>query len=98
MVCFIFAYLILGIKIVWTALRNISKGQVIGGVLREFSLDVAKTLMVGDRSYDVLGAKENGLSCIGVLYGYGSKSELKDAGADYIIENVNKLTKFFEDK
>lgn len=28
MVCFIFAYLILGIKIVWTALRNISKGQV----------------------------------------------------------------------
>lgn len=78
--------------------ENISKGQVIGGVLREFSLDVAKTLMVGDRSYDVLGAKENGLSCIGVLYGYGSKSELKDAGADYIIENVNKLTKFFEDK
>lgn len=74
--------------------ENISKGQVIGGVLREFSLDVAKTLMVGDRSYDVLGAKENGLSCIGVLYGYGSKSELKDAGADYIIENVNKLKNF----
>ena len=28
MVCFILAYLILGIKIVWTALKNISKGQV----------------------------------------------------------------------
>ena len=78
--------------------ENMTKGQVINGVLQEFSLDAAKTLMVGDRSYDVIGAKENGLDCAGVLYGYGSKSELKDAGADYIIENVNKLTKFFEDK
>lgn len=78
--------------------ENMTKGQVINGVLQEFSLDAAKTLMVGDRSYDVLGAKENGLDCAGVLYGYGSKSELKDAGADYIIENVHKLTKFFEDK
>lgn len=78
--------------------ENMSKGQVINGVLQEFSLDAAKTLMVGDRSYDVIGAKENGLDCAGVLYGYGSKSELKDSGADYIIESVHKLTKFFEDK
>lgn len=78
--------------------ENMTKGQVINGVLQEFSLDAAKTLMVGDRSYDVIGAKENGLNCAGVLYGYGSKSELKDSGADYIIESVHKLTKFFEDK
>ena len=78
--------------------ENMTKGQVINGVLQEFSLDAAKTLMVGDRSYDVIGAKENGLDCAGVLYGYGSKSELKDSGADYIIESVHKLTKFFEDK
>lgn len=78
--------------------ENMTKGQVINGVLQEFSLDAAKTLMVGDRSYDVIGAKENGLDCAGVLYGYGSKSELKGSGADYIIESVHKLTKFFEDK
>ena len=54
--------------------------------------------MVGDRSYDVCGAKENGLDCAGVLYGYGSEAELKDAGADYIIKDIHGLTNFFEDR
>ena len=47
--------------------------------------------MVGDRKHDVLGAKENGLACIGVLYGYGSKGELEDAGAIAIAQTVNEL-------
>ncbi len=38
-------------------------------------------LMVGDRAEDVLGAQENGIPCIGVLYGYGSREELEQAGA-----------------
>ena len=29
--------------------------------------------MVGDRSYDVIGAAQNGLPSVGVLYGYGSR-------------------------
>lgn len=40
--------------------------------------------MVGDRKHDIIGAKTNGLSSIGVLYGYGSKEELLEAGANYI--------------
>ena len=78
--------------------ENMTKGQVIGAVLREFSLEAKNTLMVGDRSYDVCGAKENGLDCAGVLYGYGSEAELKDAGADYIIKDIHGLTNFFEDR
>jgi len=47
--------------------------------------------MVGDREYDVHGAKKLGISCIGVLYGYGSREELEEAGALYIVEKVGDI-------
>ena len=37
--------------------------------------------MIGDRSHDIVGAKNNGMQAIGVLYGYGSREELLGAGA-----------------
>ena len=37
--------------------------------------------MIGDRKHDVIGALANHISCLGVLYDYGSKQELVDAGA-----------------
>ena len=40
--------------------------------------------MIGDRSHDIVGARSNGMTAIGVLYGYGSEDELRDAGADHI--------------
>lgn len=46
--------------------------------------DKKRAVMVGDRKHDIIGAKTNGLSSIGVLYGYGSKEELLEAGANYI--------------
>ena len=42
-------------------------------------------LMIGDRDQDIDGAKANGLQSAGVLWGYGSRDELMDAGADYIV-------------
>ena len=50
-----------------------------------------QVLMVGDREHDVLGAKENGLSCMGVLYGYGDRKELEEAGADYIAKTTAEV-------
>jgi phosphoglycolate phosphatase len=41
-------------------------------------------IMVGDREHDIIGARENGLCSIGVLYGYGSREELTAQGADFI--------------
>ena len=46
----------------------------------------AQGLMVGDREHDVLGARECGLDCVGVLYGYGSRRELEAAGAALFAE------------
>lgn len=56
--------------------------------------DKSKTIMVGDRNYDVLGAKENDLDSIGVLYGFGDYDELTKAGATYIAETVEDILKY----
>lgn len=47
--------------------------------------DPARCWMVGDRSYDVLGAASFGIDCIGVTWGYGSEAELADAGARHVV-------------
>jgi len=47
--------------------------------------------MVGNRLHDVEGAKAVGLTSIGVLFGYGSRQELEEAGADRIAESVEAL-------
>lgn len=55
--------------------------------------DRKKTVMVGDRFYDIEGANETGIDSIGVLYGYGSKEELQKAGATHLAEDVAALRK-----
>lgn len=56
--------------------------------------DKAGVLMVGDREHDVFGAKEAGIDCLGVLYGFGSREELERAGADYIAGSVEEIPLF----
>lgn len=53
----------------------------------------ASVLMVGDRRHDIIGAKQNGLDSMGVLYGYGNRNELEEAGADYIAESAMDVAK-----
>ena len=53
--------------------------------------DLSRAVMVGDREHDVLGAKKNGLPCIGAVYGYGTAGELTAAGADQIAETPEAL-------
>lgn len=68
------------------------KGQVIAYTLKEMGIaDPSQAWMVGDRMHDVLGARENGLECAGVLYGYGSREELQQAGAALLLETVDDL-------
>ena len=50
-----------------------------------------RPVMIGDRFYDVEGGRANGMDTIGVLYGYGSREELVQAGATHIAANVAAL-------
>ena len=67
------------------------KGDVIHYALDSLRITADQALMVGDRKHDVMGAKENGMYSIGVLYGYGDRKELEAAGADCIVSDVKKL-------
>lgn len=55
--------------------------------------DPGRAVMVGDRKYDITGGHQAGLAAIGVLYGYGSREELTQAGADALAESPEALTK-----
>lgn len=70
----------------------ISKADVINEIKRNVSgIEKERAVMIGDRKYDVEGALQCGLDCIGVLYGYGSREELEAAGSTYIAETVPAL-------
>ena len=56
-------------------------------------IDPGRAVMVGDRKYDITGGHQAGLATIGVLYGYGSREELTQAGADALAESPEALTK-----
>lgn len=78
---------------------RVKKGDVIRYVLEENHLtDPEEIVMIGDREHDIIGAKENGLDSIGVLYGYGSQEELQKAGADVIVESIKELRELFEEE
>lgn len=71
---------------------RVKKGDVIKYALEGAEIsDLSKVIMVGDREHDIIGAKENKIKSIGVLYGFGDVIELTQARADYIAKNTNEL-------
>jgi phosphoglycolate phosphatase len=67
------------------------KARLIATVIHREGLDPNHTVMVGDRSHDVIGAHANGLMAVGVLWGYGSREELETAGADALADAPGDL-------
>lgn len=63
-----------------------SKASIIARCLQELGAAPETALMVGDKSYDINGGKANGLKTVGVNWGYGSKFEFIEAGADFQAE------------
>ena len=72
-----------------------NKKEVISAVLQNFNNPpMEQLLMVGDRKYDVLGAKELGLPCVGVRFGFAAPGELESSGAIYIAQTVADLHQY----
>ncbi|BBM19303.1 phosphoglycolate phosphatase [Enterococcus avium] len=65
------------------------KTDVIAYALEQLEGDSA--VMIGDRKFDIIGAKENHLKSIGVLYGFGDLQEMTDAEADKIAATVEEI-------
>lgn len=71
--------------------QNTGKDILINQTIKGENLHYSNTIMVGDRKYDVLGAKANGIKSAAVTYGYGTLRELEDCNPDYIINSVQEL-------
>ena len=75
--------------------RRKTKAEVIQYALEACKIkDKSSVLMIGDREHDVFGAKTAGIDCLGILYGFGNREELEEAGADYIEESVEDILKY----
>ena len=75
---------------------RVRKADVIRYVLEQCGLDsdnetIGRCVMVGDREHDVLGARECGMECVGVLYGYGDRQEMDACKPAWIAGTVGEL-------
>ena len=68
-----------------------AKAELLKHGLNSTNASAQDAVMVGDRSFDILGAHANNMPAFGVLYGYGTKDELKAAGADGLIQGPSAL-------
>jgi phosphoglycolate phosphatase len=71
--------------------RNADKTDLLGYALTSARIDPSQAIMIGDRSHDMIGARNNGMTAIGVLYGYGSREELVGAGAHHVCATPGTL-------
>ena len=67
------------------------KSYLINNVSELLGVEKSRMLMVGDRHFDINGARVAGVESVGVTYGYGSEDELKKAGADHIARSAAEI-------
>ena len=70
-----------------------TKQAIIARAMNELGVEKDKTLMVGDRVFDIDGAKQNGIKSAGVVFGFDYTEELITAGADFIVKTTKDLLK-----
>lgn len=76
-----------------------NKNDIIRGFMRRNGIsDPEDCILVGDTVFDVLGAKDVGMDCIGVTYGFGSLEEMKDGGALAFCDSLKEVDAYFGKK
>jgi phosphoglycolate phosphatase len=72
--------------------RTSEKAALVATALREMGGRPDDTTMIGDRRFDIEGARANAVRSIGVLWGFGGIEELREAGADHIVADASELS------
>ncbi len=67
------------------------KPDLLAHILAEQTISPEDAIMVGDRRYDIAGARANSMRSLGVLWGYGAREELEAAGADGLVNQPADL-------
>lgn len=73
--------------------RSHSKSDLIRKGMEACGVPAGRSVMIGDTRFDVQGAVGAGIDCIGVLYGYGSREEMEEAGCSVFVKDVPELQK-----
>lgn len=68
-----------------------SKANIISRCVKELEVAGNEIIMVGDKKYDIEGAKANLIDSVGAMWGYGSKLEFIEAGAKFIADKVHDI-------
>ncbi|MBQ3009076.1 MAG: HAD-IA family hydrolase, partial [Oscillospiraceae bacterium] len=76
--------------------RISKKEDVINIVLEETGFSPKDVLMVGDRMFDLTGAKEFGMDAVGVLYGFGNREELSAYDNIALIDTIGELIEILD--
>jgi phosphoglycolate phosphatase len=71
--------------------RHCEKAAMIAQALLDFATDAKDAVMIGDRHFDIEGARANGVRALGVGWGFGSRDELVAAGAEAIAVDAPAL-------
>lgn len=72
---------------------NVEKSAVVRIAMENIGANPEETVLVGDRMHDAEGAKENGIECIGVSYGFATEGELENAGVKIIADTPLELAR-----
>lgn len=68
------------------------KAEIVARALAELKADKSDSVMVGDRKYDILGAKACGIPCIAFDSGFAEEGEYEKAGAVCVVKDYEALT------
>lgn len=71
------------------------KTQLLAHALVQTACPAESAVMIGDRHHDAIGARNNQIEFIGVLYGYGQRDELADAGGSVFIHSPAELLELY---
>lgn len=75
---------------------NANKKDLLAFLLKSESLEAQNCVMIGDRNFDILGAKANDIRSIGILWGHGSREEHIQAGANHIVTTPSEILNIFQ--
>lgn len=68
-----------------------NKADLLAHVLHAEAIAPETAIMIGDRRHDIVGAQHNRIPSVGVLWGFGSETELQSAGARQLCATPNNL-------
>jgi phosphoglycolate phosphatase len=72
------------------------KKEIIQTILDQLpGVNPSEILMIGDRKFDIIGAKHHAIDCASVTFGYGSIEELQAEQPAYIINTIEELKRLF---